>query len=356
MRKEDILSLEISAGFLTAETITIKGGTLMVSRFSKILLALAMAFILITGCSVSQAPVTDDRGGVETPGAGGDSKDGGDFAPEEPDSGAVSITGDQKLIRNGSITLTAGNIETAQEEIRIIAARYNGYVYSLRQSQTSERRFLEVTIKVVTERFDAALEDIKGLGTTSNISMDVRDVTTEFIDTEARIETLKVKETTLTDILAKATRIEDILLIETSLQETRQEIESYEGRLNALRNATDYSTITINVTDTEGLAKTEDPVSPATRFQENLSRGLRYWTNAAIDAISGILFLLPVLIPLAVILILLLAVRRRRPSKKRPSGNALYTRHDRKKAPVSSNDPASAGSGDEPAGPEEPKR
>ena len=270
-----------------------------------------------------------DQGGAAAPG------NLGDFAAEKPapddesTSGSLPLTGEQKLIRNGSISLRAENIETAQEEIRIIASRYAGYVFSLRQSQTSERRYLEVTIKIATDRFDEAIEDIKKLGSTSNITMDVRDVTTEFIDTEARIETLKVKEETLMNILAKATRIEDILLIESDLQTTRQEIESNQGRLNALTNATDYSTITINVSDTEGLAKTEDPLSPGARFRDNLSRGIRYWSNAAIDGISGLLFILPVLIPLTLILIVLLAIRRKLPSKRKERGRALYTRNRR---------------------------
>lgn len=329
----------------------------MGSRFSKIILALAMAVMLIAGCSANQSPTTDDRGGVVTPGEGKDFSDGDELPPEGPATGGVPITGEQKLIRNGSITLQAENIETAQEEIRIIASRYSGYVYSLRQSQTSERRYLEITIKVATDRFEEALTDIKTLGTTSNISMDVRDVTTEFIDTEARIETLKVKEQTLKEILAKATRIEDILQIENSLQETRQEIEASQGQLNALRNATDYSTITINVTDTEGLAKTEDPPSAAARFRENFSRGLRYWTNAAVDAISGLLFLIPVLIPLAVILLIVLTVARRRPRKLRNVGNALYQRHAPDSGPVKPEDQAVPGpAAEKPAGPDAPKK
>lgn len=313
----------------------------------RLLVALSLSAALLSGCSAlpSSTPRndTEESVAVGAPEAPGD-KGAPDYISTPGVDGAYTpnLVNEQKLIRRGSITLTAKSIETAQEEIRTIASRYNGYVYAIRQSQTQEQRYLEITIKVQNTRFEEALKDIEALGTASNISMDVSDVTREFIDTETRIKTLKVKEQTLVDILAKATKIEDIILLENSLQETRQQIESYEGQLNALKNATEYSTITVSVRDAEGLAKSTEPIPPGDRFRDNLSRGLRYWSNVAIDGVSGFLFLLPVIIPLAALLLVFLLLRRRFPSKRRRRSEELQQRLYSKTGGVDNPDPAQA--------------
>lgn len=293
------------------------GGFFMSPKIKNIIISVGMAVLLLSGCSAIgdklSPPATSN-------GSSGDRGVVGGIAPDQaqkpgyslpPVSQSGPITGEQKLIKNGNLTLKAKNIDTAQQEIDIIAKRYNGYIFSMRQSQTPEKRYLTITIKVQKERFDDAVNDIKQLGQTSNIEMDVTDVTTQFIDTEARIKTLKVKETTLMTLLGKATQISDIIVIEESLQQTRQQIESNEGQLNALKNATDYSIITINVTDEEGLLITEQSESLWVRFTTNFNNGLRYWARVGVDVVSGAIFLIPILIPLAIILFLIARFNRK---------------------------------------------
>ncbi len=297
-------------------------------KTKKIIAALSLSFMLLTGCSSLTGRQNDD--------VGSPTESGGDMAPIsdekpgivppdwEPGDQTTNLNNEQKLVKSATIAMTAKNIDTAQTEIDLIAKRFTGYVYHMQQSQTTERRYLTITIKVATAHFDEAIAQIRKLGTTSSVTLDVSDVTTQFIDTEARIKTLKTKEDTLTAILAKATEIEDILTIESSLQQTRQEIESYQGQLNALKNATDFSKISVQVSDETGLAVTQEPESPWDEFRSNFNRGLRYWADAAVDIVSGILFLLPVLIPLAIIALILRFLIRRNPnhwSKRRGPGS-----------------------------------
>ena len=310
------------------------GGYIMKPKTTRAIAAVLLFFSLLTGCSaindrLNVSSDTSGEGGVTAPTDQGLKPD---FVPPDYNNNdkTVELGNEQKLVKTATIAMTAKNIQTAQTEIDLIAKRYSGYVYYMQQSQTSEKRYLTITIKVATANFDTAIEEIKKLGTTSNVTLDVADVTTQFIDTEARIKTLKIKEETLIGILAKATEIQDILAIESSLQQTRQEIESYEGQLNALKNSTQFSRITVQVSDETGLATTEEPESAWDRFRNNFSKGLRYWADTAVDVISGIIFLLPVLLPLAVILFIARKVVRRNPNhwsnRLGPDGTPLYHR------------------------------
>lgn len=292
------------------------------------IIAIGMASLVLSGCSALSEKITPptssgnmsgDRG--EVGGVAPDKAQKPDSLKPSPGGTAGNITGEQKLIKNGNLTLKAKNIETARAEIDIIAKRYSGYIFSMNQSQTPDKRYLNITIKIQKDRFDEAVNDIKALGQTTNVQMDVNDVTTQFIDTEARLKTLTVKETTLVSLLGRATQISDIIMIEENLQQTRQQIESSQGQLNALKNATEFSTITINVTDDEGLLVTEEPQSLWARFTENFNNGLRYWARVGVDLVSGAIFLIPILIPLAIILFLIAGFSRR-------SRQKLFQKHD----------------------------
>lgn len=309
----------------------------MNSKFKKLILSFLL-IVSLTGCSAlsgndaaapdaGKAPAQDgvvNEGGVVQGGAGRPGIVPPDFS--QPDDKILDPNAEQKLVKTATVSLAAKDIQRAQTEIDILAKKYKGYIFSMNQTQTSEKRYLTITIKVATEHFDAAIADIKNLGMTSNVAMDVQDVTTQFIDTEARIKTLKVKEQTLTTLLTRATEIEDILAIETNLQQTRQEIEASQGKLNSLTNATSFSRITINVSDETGLAATEEPQSLWERLRANFSSGIRYWGNTAVDIVSGLIFLLPILIPLAVILFLLARYRKRHPSPRRIGARNLSRR------------------------------
>lgn len=325
----------------------------MKRNWKSLVLSLFLVLAVLSGCSaINQRlePTTGGESGGKAPVTDGVIPDES-FAPNPmpPDDKTQNLDNEQKLVKSASIELSAKDIQSAQTEIDLIARRYSGYVFHMQQSQTPQKRYLTITIKVATANFDAAIADIRKLGTATNVTFDVSDVTTQFIDTEARIKTLKTKEQTLITILAKASEIEDILAIETSLQQTRQEIESYEGQLNVLKNSTNFSRITVQVTDETGLVTTEEPESAWDRFRTNFEKGLRYWADTAVDVVSGFLFLLPVLIPLAVILLILRYFVRKNPRHwTKVDRAALYGKTTERTTP-----PASTGRGPD-KGPKDP--
>ena len=301
----------------------------MKQTLKRTLLAFGLAAFLITGCSIGPKNMNTTTGSQddfygesgydqgEKPGSPSPNTDG------TVDQPSVDVS-NQKLVKSSVISLSAKDIEMAQVEVQRIAKQFSGYVYSMEQSQTKDRRYLTITIKVTSPNFDEAIDLIKKLGTTTNVILNVSDVTTQFIDTQAHIKTLKTKEETLNNILAKATTIEDILTIENSLQQTRQEIESYQGQLNVLINSNDFSIITVYLEDETGLATTQTPESPWARFSSQFNRGLHYWGNAAIDVAANLLFLLPVLTLLLILGFIVRLLIKRNP-KQRMSRRNLTT-------------------------------
>ncbi len=291
----------------------------------KLIAAAILSMMLMAGCASRasyqpSSPATTAAGnmGIRDNAAGNDSKESASIMPVPPyDSGdkTNALTADRKLVKKGEISLNVTSIDEFKNKVNELAGKYKGYIYSSNLNENTGYRYLNIVIKVESENFDAALNELGTLGRVQSSSMNVNDVTTQFMDIEARLKTLKVKEQTLTSLLAKAERIEDILNIENNLQYTRQEIEFNEGQLNILKNSTNYSEIYVYANDNKGLDTTQ-PQNPVERFMKSLGDGLRYWGNALINLVDSAIFLLPVLVP-ALIIISILGIRHNRKVKER---------------------------------------
>jgi len=136
---------------------------------------------------------------------------------------------ERKLIRNARIGFQSDDLaKTSERLINYGQLRHN------------------LTIRIPATNFDAFLKGV-GEGVNEfdykNISTD--DVTSEYLDIEARIKTKKELEIRYLEILKKANSVKDILEIEKELNYVREEIESIQGRLKYLKNQVGHSTFHI---------------------------------------------------------------------------------------------------------------
>jgi len=81
-------------------------------------------------------------------------------------------------------------------------------------------------------------------------STEVRDVTEEFIDIQARLKIMKDSELKLTELLQQSRVLSETLEIQKQLTELRAEIESIEGRLQYVSDQVAFSTITVSFYET----------------------------------------------------------------------------------------------------------
>uniref|UniRef100_UPI003741EF94 DUF4349 domain-containing protein n=1 Tax=Niabella yanshanensis TaxID=577386 RepID=UPI003741EF94 len=76
-----------------------------------------------------------------------------------------------------------------------------------------------------------------------NISSE--DITSEIIDTRARLETRNTTRGRYLEFLSKAGKIEDVLKIQQEINNIQEDIESAEARLAQLSGQVSYSTINL---------------------------------------------------------------------------------------------------------------
>ncbi|CAN5442381.1 hypothetical protein BH09VER1_BH09VER1_46730 [soil metagenome] len=160
-----------------------------------------------------------------------------------------TVIDNRKLVRNASLDLEVKNYDSALDSITAIAAGNSGYVATKNSARLSNGKMSgTIVLKVLPERLDAALLQIRGLGELKNQSLSTKDVTKEYFDTDARLRNARKMEDRLLDLLGTMKgKISELLQVEKELARVREQIEQMQGELKVYDSLVQYATITISL-------------------------------------------------------------------------------------------------------------
>ena len=163
----------------------------------------------------------------------------------------INETVERKFIKEGRVEFETGNLNTTRKTIFETVSKYKGYVSSDQEYKSPGRKSNTVVIRVPADNFDNLLNDAtKGVDKFESKEINVKDVTEEFLDIQARLKTKKELEWRYIDLLKQAKTVTEILEIERQIGELRADIESVEGRLKYLQDRVSFSTLTMTFYET----------------------------------------------------------------------------------------------------------
>ncbi len=209
------------------------------TRFmSRVLILLGLsAGVALTGCAANHGNMGND---------------GRSFAMEaapatlmrsEPQESKISSDANEqerKLIKSSWLTITVKDLAQAEKQVKAIVDQQAGYIQNTNGEQGSS---FNLSIRIPQAQYGAALIDLRGVGEVLSENESIQDVTTEFIDNQARLDNLHKLRNRIQLLLNRADRIEDLLKIERELNRTQSEIDRLEGRMKYLRGQVDYASI-----------------------------------------------------------------------------------------------------------------
>ena len=195
---------------------------------------------------------------------------------------------DKKIIKTGNVTMEVKNYRSFNEMVHNDMKKLGGYVAQEEQNQTAYKIENAVTIKVPVDQFDNAMllltpdaEKVVDKKITSE------DVTAEMVDTKSRMEAKKRVRDRYLDLLKQAKNMEEILQVQTEVNDIQENIEAAAGRINYLGHAAAFSTIHINYYQVLNVAPIIDPVpSYGLRLVESFKSGLHWFAELFIVLIS----------------------------------------------------------------------
>lgn len=182
---------------------------------------------------------------------------------------------EKKIIKDGRMGIKVANLETAKSRVDTLLMRWQGYYGSEALSNNNYQSSYDLTIRIPSRYFElfiAAL--VKGGGEVQYKSIEARDVTTQFIDLETRLDNKKSYLTRYNQLLQKANTVEEILKIQEKIRRIEEEIESTTGTLRYLSDQVHYSTLQLTLNQEKEftyVAKKRD--SFLERLKMSLSKG-----------------------------------------------------------------------------------
>ncbi len=125
----------------------------------------------------------------------------------------------------------------------------------------------------------------------------VQNVSKYYRDIETRLDTLEAQRKRLNELYEQAERIEDIINIESKLNDIIYQIESIKGELQYLDESINYSTVTTYIQEVSKLTEGESiQASFGERLSKALSESVYFFQEAMITFFIVLIYLIPFLI------------------------------------------------------------
>jgi hypothetical protein len=195
------------------------------------------------------------------------------------------------IIRTAQLRLITKEFDSARSAMESILKKHRGYVGELKVGGSAgSGRTLTATLRVPADQLDASLTELKTLGRVESESQSGQDVTSQYVDLQARLSNARTTEQRLTDMLRQRTgKLSDVLEVEQEVDRVRGEIEQMEAERKNMSNQVSYATLNATLTEDYKAQLQVVPPSTSTRLSNAAVEGYKSMVDGIV---SLVLFLL----------------------------------------------------------------
>ncbi len=306
-----------------------------------IILALMIAAMTLTGCGASYA--SDSATSVSSSYYDSDFGWYDDYEVEEavveaaedynPDTDSIYDDTDvesssRKLIKNRTMDVQTIEYDQFISDLKSWVSSLGGYIESSSEYgnsyYSSGLRSSDFTIRIPADCYDEFAEAIGDMATVTYSYEYVNDVTSTYVDIEARLTALTTERDSFLALMEKAETVEEILQIQSYLTDVNYEIESYTAQLKTYDDKISYSTFYIYVSEVRRISTEVSNPTVFERISSNLSDNFydigEGFKDAFVWIISALPYLVLVAVPVIIVVIIVkVAVKK---SKKKKANDA----------------------------------
>ena len=163
--------------------------------------------------------------------------------PASSASPPPSALAGRSLRRSADLVVTAEDYQATLRQARAVAPRFGGLVTGETGGDGAEFAQATLTLRVPSDRFEAAVDALAALGEVESRAVSVDDVTSQAVDLRARLRAKRAAEARYVGFVGQAGSIAEMLDVQRQLDGVRSEIEVMESHLRSLDGAVALSTI-----------------------------------------------------------------------------------------------------------------
>ena len=165
-----------------------------------------------------------------------------------------------KIIYSADATVETTDFDATVRRIDEMVESYGGWIESssvnganygdIARGRVSTRSAY-YTLRVPSDSFSAVMEKLSALGNIPYSSVYTDNISAQYYDAQARLDSLQTQEQSLNRLMEKAESVEDVIAIEEKLTEVRYSIESIQSTLRNWDRKLSYSSINLSVNEVE---------------------------------------------------------------------------------------------------------
>jgi hypothetical protein len=252
----------------------------------------------------SEGPATDQSAGGLTAGS----------ASTPPSDVTPAVDPNTYIVRTGSISIEVPKIDPAILQVRTAITGMGGYVSDSDQANQGDQQTASVTYRIPVARWQDALDAIQGIATkVDSAKSNAVEVTGQVLDLGARIDNLRTTETALQAIMVRATKISDVLSVESQLSDVQGQIEQLTTQQAHLKDQASLATLSVlfALPPTPATVETSRGWDPGAQLDQASSALLGIGQALASAGIWLVVVGLPVGLVSLVVLVVLFFIGRR---------------------------------------------
>ncbi len=220
-----------------------------------------------------------------------------------------------KIIKTGELQLQTKEFKQSVEGIIAKVQSLGGYVQSSNiqgnnfYNSGNNTRSASLVVRIPQKHFDSFLKDPGEFGTVVYTTSDSNNITAQYVDTEIRLKSLKVRHERLLALLEQAGELKDLFAIEQELGQVTYEIEKLSGTLQEYDQLVDMSTINIHIQEVYKIEENRPVITFGDKinntFKESI-KGLKNLLEGFVLIIVAVIPFLIIIVPIIIIIILII--------------------------------------------------
>jgi len=169
-----------------------------------------------------------------------------------PQAAPVTDVSERMVVQNSYLSLKVTNVIDNLKKISQKAEGLSGYMVNSAVSQPEESTTANITVRVPADKLEDFLGFCRQLAVkVVSENLTGYDVTDQYTDTQARIDTLTLTKNKFEEILNKAVNIQDILQSQREIINIQEQIDSLKGQNKYLEQTSKLAKVTVYLASDE---------------------------------------------------------------------------------------------------------
>jgi hypothetical protein len=148
---------------------------------------------------------------------------------------------------NLNANIQVSNVTETLNKLNQDIQQLGGYVTNSQLYYRDSNEYGHFTAKIPADKFDNFRLSIPDMGKILSLNQTANDITNQYYDAQTRLLNWEAEQARFLEIIKQAKTIEEIIKVEGSLANIRQQIEQLKGQLKFWNNAVQYSTVQIEL-------------------------------------------------------------------------------------------------------------